>query len=473
MQSYFILDLLDEVKACRNAKGKKELIARNVMEYDYLYTTLFLALNDKARFGVTLSELQVNESNTEYTDLMDVYDYIYDFDTQESTPVRTLGSRKHLRALMEGLHPKDYEVAVRVINKDLNIGMSAKSVNAAFKEAGLQEHHMIPYFEPMKAKKEKEYPITKLKFPAVAQLKMDAARAFLVYDHEESRCYFLSSTGKEAHGFEHITETLKQLLSTTQQSWVLDGELIMTENDGKDFAPRKKSNGKFNSAIHGSLDPNIAGTFVFVVWDLLQGNEELLYKGSDPKENVYYTNKVGVASRFDSLQRLIKAFDELVVGGPVPNPIRLVETKSLHHPADVSLYAAETIKAGEEGIVVKNTSFPYEPKRSGNWIKVKKSAFADVRVTGVNEGKNAGTLGSLSYETDDGKVAGDVSGISDSDKARWWAIPDDIIGHVIEVSYMEVSENKQNPDLKTLYGPANYIRERFDKTTTNNLEDLE
>ncbi len=87
------------------------------------------------------------------------------------------------------------------------------------------------------------------------------------------------------------------------------------------------------------------------------------------------------------------------------------------------------------------------------------------------KGKNKGTLGSVSYATDDGLIVGDVSGIDDGTKAMWWNDPEIIIGKVIEVRYMEVTDDKRT-GCKTLYGPAVFIRVRDDKDETSYLEEL-
>jgi DNA ligase-1 len=114
---------------------------------------------------------------------------------------------------------------------------------------------------------------------------------------------------------------------------------------------------------------------------------------------------------------------------------------------------------GKEGIMVNIADAPYECKRTKNLLKVKRFNAADVRVLDWEEGTgaNKGKLGAVIVEfiapnkkTYKCKVG---SGFEKEERERFFADPAQIVGHIIEIGYFELSKN-QNDDGYSLRFPT-------------------
>ena len=117
---------------------------------------------------------------------------------------------------------------------------------------------------------------------------------------------------------------------------------------------------------------------------------------------------------------------------------------------DVEIVFKEVIDKGYEGLVLRGPN--------GERLKVKDKITLDLTVTDVVEGKgrNKGRVGAL--VTSRGKV----SGMTDKEREEFWE--GDIIGKVIEVECMELTESGKMRH-------ARFIRIRDDKDETDDRQD--
>jgi DNA ligase-1 len=150
---------------------------------------------------------------------------------------------------------------------------------------------------------------------------------------------------------------------------------------------------------------------------------------------------------------------------------KLLEKVNLPHIRPVSiLYAGEEIgkinelcdkytNAGGEGVMINIANAPYECKRTKNLLKVKRFNSADVRVLSWEEGTgaNKGKLGAVIVEfiAPDGKTytCKVGSGFEKDEREQFFADPSQIVGHIIEIGYFELSKN-QNDDGYSLRFPT-------------------
>jgi DNA ligase-1 len=115
--------------------------------------------------------------------------------------------------------------------------------------------------------------------------------------------------------------------------------------------------------------------------------------------------------------------------------------------------------AGGEGIMVNIADAPYECKRTKSLLKVKRFNSADVRVLDWEEGTgaNKGKLGAVIVEfiAPDGKTykCKVGSGFEKEEREQFFADPQKIVGHIIEIGYFELSKN-QNDDGYSLRFPT-------------------
>lgn len=92
-------------------------------------------------------------------------------------------------------------------------------------------------------------------------------------------------------------------------------------------------------------------------------------------------------------------------------PFKIVTTETVKEHFEKSL------KEGYEGLIIKDASSRYEAgKRSGNWLKIKKSETIDVNVIGATRSTGSIAFGALILEKD-GQYFGKVgTGFSDTDR---------------------------------------------------------
>jgi DNA ligase-1 len=76
-------------------------------------------------------------------------------------------------------------------------------------------------------------------------------------------------------------------------------------------------------------------------------------------------------------------------------------------------------------------------------LKVKKFDSLDLEVVGMEEGSGrlAGTLGAIKVRYKGGNIVKVGSGFSDEERKLYWAQPELIMNHVVEIKYFEETTN--------------------------------
>jgi len=112
---------------------------------------------------------------------------------------------------------------------------------------------------------------------------------------------------------------------------------------------------------------------------------------------------------------------------------------------DLVSHYQEFLRDGLEGAVVKRVDAPYEfNRRSPHWRKMLPTKEnVELRVVAVHEGENsnAGMVGGMELETEDGTPVGRVgAGIEDYDGIKWEE-RDTVVDEIVEVSWRELQAN--------------------------------
>lgn len=129
---------------------------------------------------------------------------------------------------------------------------------------------------------------------------------------------------------------------------------------------------------------------------------------------------------------------------------------------------------GGEGVMLNKVNRGYEHKRSDALLKYKQVQFMDMVVTGIypGTGKYTGLVGGLNcaIHTVDGKdIYCDVgSGLSDEQRYEWMVRPNDIVGHIVQIGYHELTQSEYNLDTNvySLRFPR-LVKVRLDKNDTS------
>jgi ATP-dependent DNA ligase len=288
--------------------------------------------------------------------------------------------------------------------------------------------------------------ISYIKYPAIAQTKMDGARAHLAWDGENAIAW--SRQGKQFALGDVFNNTMFLMFKDTPVT--IDGELLFTDGDGN-FLDRKTSNGLANKANKGTISEAEAARAVYVAWDIVD-----------------FSGTIPYGQRFEELTlKWNAAYSDVEKVN-----IQLVKSKMVNDTQEAQLFFQEQLAAGEEGAVLKNIKSLWVPKRSRDLGKMKASEEADLKIVSLVEGtgKYFGMLGAIEYETEDGLVTGNVgTGLTDFQRKQMWAIKDTMIGKIITVKYNQLIEDRDGN--KSLFLPV-FIEGRFDKTVANTLDEL-
>lgn len=336
------------------------------------------------------------------------------------------------------------ELLFHAVNRNLKVGIQVKSINKAYKNVyGEDLIEEVPYMR-CSLKDKSNWDKLQWEEGVIVQLKADGMFCNAYY--EDGHWLFRSRNGSSfpLGSFEGIESDLDK--SSFSSDKVISGELIIYE-DGV-LMERSKGNGLLNSLLqNGVLEDKYK--VVFEVWDL--------YKRDFKKDKSTYLDR----------------WNELVENLTDGDSVRLIDSHTVYSPEDSMRITNEWMAQGYEGSIVKNPKAKFKNGTSKDFIKYKVDLDVDLRITGWNEGngKNEDTFGSLTCESEDGKVVVNVSGFTDKERQEIFDEIDYYIGKVMTVRSNGII-NRDGSDIKSLFLPR-FIEFRLDKDIADTLEDIE
>ena len=273
---------------------------------------------------------------------------------------------------------KSAELFKMILNKDLRMGMGAKTINKVF--PGL-----IPTHDIMLAKL---FDKTRVKFPCFGSPKIDGVRAVFKFGKFHSR------RGHIYPGLRTLEEQLKPITAH------LDGELT------------------------------VPGMTFQVGSGMIR---------QDTRTNTAQFNLFELPDMDDPFVTRLTMMKDMHLFGPNIVAVPHIVLNSLD---EVMGYYADCRKIGYEGAVIKPYNYQYKGTRSYDWMKMKAIETVDLIVTGIYEGKGkyVGAMGGLivDFHGQSGRVGG---GFTDSQRRYFWDQPTEAIGRTIEILYMETTDD--------------------------------
>lgn len=362
-------------------------------------------------------------------------------DTFRNREVTGHAAIAYLRETLELLSEDNAWVFSLVVQKDLDCGVQESTVNKVWKG-------LIPTYPCLLATGFSEKAMEHIRFPAYSQLKSDGMRAN-IFCHKGA-VTIRGRSGKEIDLLGALDEEVKLLCAgKDSEGIVIDGELLMAEDDGS-IMPRKKGNGLLNKAIKGTISPEEAARARVRVWDVISLN------GFEAgRERTEYHARY-------------KKVTELVKGSTV---IEVIETREVNSIEEATAHFEEMLSRGEEGTILKNRKHIWEDKRSKCLVKMKAERDVDLVVVDWQEGtgKYEGMMGALLCRSSDGKVEVSVgSGYTDEERRTFTR--EAMVGKVVTVLYNErISSKGDGPD--SLFLPR-FVELREDKTVANSSKEI-
>ena len=329
-----------------------------------------------------------------------------------------------LKQFTAQLNDVQAELVHGLIKKDLTLGANEKTLNKVFGA------NFIPSFDVMLAEKYAENTSFVAGKRFIITEKFDGVRCMLIFNDVGEPTFF-SRAGKSFDDMVELAEEVRNL----SPDMVYDGELLLDADKTIDSADLYRMTVKVTNS-----DGTKKG-LIYNIFDCLPKTDLLKGGSAIPCE----TRKTLLSEQLRKLQLPhLKEVPMLYVG---------------EDTVKIDTICDEYTNMGREGIMVNIADAPYECKRTKNLLKVKRFNAADVRVLDWEEGSGAnhGKLGAVIVEfiaPDHKKYTCKVgSGFEKEEREEFFAHPERIVGHIIEIGYFELSQN-QNDDGYSLRFPT-------------------
>ena len=187
---------------------------------------------------------------------MDMDALFYFLDVLSRRDISGNDMRDQVSYTMDHLHPSDAKVFYHILDRSIDCGMSAKTVNKVWNK-------LIPEIPYMRCEKLNDKTKKNINYPAVVQLKADGTFINIIKHDKTVSCMTRNGTefsiNKVNTYFEHIL--------TDIDNFVITGEMVLYK-DGK-VLERKVGNGMINSYIKREATRD----------SLLQKQKDLISKG--------------------------------------------------------------------------------------------------------------------------------------------------------------------------------------------------
>lgn len=382
---------------------------------------------DKLRFKyyITNHQISYDSHGAEYPCIQEIKDNLEPLYTREITGHTALN---YLQNFIDKLSPESQHLLKCILDRDLHCGVNMKTAEKVYGALAFK----MPYMRCSLIDK-----LQNIKFPAMLQVKEDGTYRTFVKNGLSISAF--SRSGEE---YQHpkIFEAMKDF---ADGAYI--GELIVNNLEGDSAEIRYASNGALNS-----LNPPEDVTFY--VWDYLTLQELQAKKSS---------------------RRYEDRFQFILENCQVKGSIESVGFIRVDSYAEAQHYTKEWISQGYEGAVLKDLSTPFEDKTSKFQIKLKQEIEIDARCKGftTGNGKFADTFGAIEFETDDGLLKGQCSGISDSQRLEIAKNKESYIGKIVTIKGNDITQAKDSK----IYGVMHpqFIGFRNDKKETDTIERIQ
>lgn len=336
------------------------------------------------------------------------------------------------------LEPEDRELLRYALLGDVQAGFGISTINKAFGKAFIFE----PPYQRCEVESSEKWELWDWTKQHYVQRKADGMFVNIIKT-KDGIDYMTRGGNLFPRG---IFNTLTwHLNDTLPLEYVTHGELVVYEGDTA--LARTTSNGMLNAALHGT-EVDSKYTVKLLVWDCIPI--------ADWEAGEY---RLEYASRLQRLQRNIH----------VGLHVSLIETRIVHSYEEAKTIAAEWMKDGEEGAILKNADGGWKDHTSPNQVKIKLQKDVTLRVIGFNpgSGKNRDLFGSLHCTSEDGQLLVDVGGFTDKQRQQISLQKDYYLNKCIDVIANCVLE-KEGTDIRSLFLPR-FSEWRFDRQVADTL----
>lgn len=382
------------------SRTEKELIIKEGSTNDHFKTLLNFTYNPYDKFYIKkLPKVKLDESEVSEEKYEEFIQVLLELITRQITGNAAI---ERAKSFFEKCNETEYKWYGKVLQKDLKIGITSKTINKVIP-------NLIPTFNCMLA-----HPLKNLPDKFIIEPKLDGYRC-LAFNYGHGRVELMTRNGRLIEGYGQIEKEISEKL---EAGFVYDGEIMSRSGT---FSDVQKSAFKKGKNKDGAL-------FIF---DCVPIEEFMLGKSS--------------AKLLDRKDHLLSMFRGIKTGHIAP----IIGSHIMRDMDEAMAEHKKFVQEGYEGTMVKDIAFVYECKRSYAVQKIKDMETLDLVVVGVEEGEEGtkfeGTLGALIVDFKGNQVRVG-SGYTESQRKEFWAIKEDIINRVVEVKYQEISKNKDGKE---------------------------
>ena len=324
------------------------------------------------------------------------------------------------KGLLERVKQPELQAAANLcLDKDLKSRVGVKLINRAFE---LNEIPLIPEFSVALGEK---LPDSNLDFENevwYASRKLDGVRCIAILEGDSVA--LLSREGIPIDNFPHIEIALTRMFCEfAKEGLVLDGELSIERDGVDDFQGVMK-------VLRSKKNPDVSNV-CFNCFDMLT-----LEAFTEGRTSTLFSERLSMLHRAYHTKPRLGSWK-----------VKLVPQLAIRSQDHFDIKLRDALNSGWEGLILRKDA-PYKGKRSKDIYKVKKKGDAEFKVLGtingtmsiVIDGKEvevpAMSAVTISYKGNTVKVG---SGWSVKERRRFYAHPNQIIGKIITVEFMEES----------------------------------
>jgi DNA ligase-1 len=267
----------------------------------------------------------------------------------------------------------------------------------------------------------------KLKGPKLLDIKLDGVRLLTLVDIDKKEVVQYTRNGLINDNFPHIRKMFEVFIPLLKESMVFDGEIVSQNFQEMMTQLNRKSNLNTTDAKLALFDIIPWASFKAGVWKVSQVDRHdalCAFEGVFSRkmgDTVYIIPKLAVDLDTEAGQKAFREFNN------------------------------DAVKAGFEGIMIKDPNAYYVTDRTDSWLKIKPKITVDLTVTGFEPGKVGGenehSLGGMICEgVEDGKNIKVVVGNGYSDELRndIWNNKSKVKGRIVEVEGDVITKSRDS-----------------------------
>ena len=450
-----VYDIIKSLQAAKGLNAKKAILAENAhipelprflkMTYDTHHNWYQTDIPAKQAGGV-FSMFAQNKT------FWDVANELF-----AKLPTRAATGNEALHLLTESVNSlcdEDVELLGYMIRRDIRAGAGPKTIVSVF-------DGLFPVWHYMRCETNKPQYREKLNWGkgVFSQVKADGMFAHGIYEDGEVTLWSREGNQTPCVGepFRLIRAAFAEMKGgAPAKDFKTDGELLVMNIHSGVVLEREVGNGILNQWCQTGVwdDSNLVA--VYDAWDIISLGEYRAGESATPYSERYKTLEAAIS---------------LNTG----KGVRLIETEICFSFPEVLKHYRKVLRRGLEGLVIKCPDAPWKDGTSQKQLKIKPEVDVELRIKAYNpgEGKYADTFGSITCESECGRVRVNVGASSMSwlRHLEFWEHRDEFLEGIMTVRFTSILRNKKEGEVHSLFLPR-YVDRRTDKRVADTFEQI-